>query len=324
LQLGKAAASLPAYERQLRKVLERSRPSVVHTNGLKAHIVGARVAGADAALVWHMHDYIGPRYVTRASLGRYVNRPRAIIANSQSVADDVSAALAPCSQVRVIHNAVALDRFAPSGPVADLDALAKLPRASAGTVRVGLLGTFSRWKGQDVFLRALSALPPELGVRGYVIGAPLYDTVGSQYTLDELSTMARELGITVGFTGFVDSDAALRSLDIVVHASTAPEPFGMVIAEAMACGRALITTATGGAAELVTPGCDAAVHPPGDVHALAQAIAAFARDGALRQQYGERARAAAVRRFDSRRLAAALVDVYEEAVSHAPHGRKTA
>lgn len=324
LQLGKAAASLPAYERQLRKALERSHPSVLHTNGLKAHIVGARVAGADAAVVWHMHDYVGPRYVTRASLGRYVNRPRAIIANSESVARDVSAALAPRSEVRVIHNAVDLNRFAPSGPTADLDALAKLPPVAAGTVRVGLVGTFSRWKGHEVFLRALAALPPELGVRGYVVGAPLYDTAGSQYTLHELSTMARELRITVGFTGFVESDAALRSLDIVVHASTAPEPFGMVIAEAMACGRALITSATGGAAELVTPGSDAAVHPPGDAEALAQAIAAFARDAALRQQYGERARASALRRFDSRRLAAALAGVYEESVSYVRHARKTA
>ena len=59
----------------------------------------------------------------------------------------------------------------------------------------------------------------------------------------------------VGFTGHVaDVPAALRSLDIVVHASTAPEPFGMVIAEGMASRRAVVAARGGGAAELFEDG----------------------------------------------------------------------
>ncbi len=57
----------------------------------------------------------------------------------------------------------------------------------------------------------------------------------------------------------------MRALDIVVHASTRPEPFGLVIAEAMACGRAVITSAAGGAAEIVESEVDALTHTPGDV-----------------------------------------------------------
>jgi glycosyltransferase involved in cell wall biosynthesis len=322
-RLGRAAAALPAYECRLREALKASHPAILHTNGLKAHIVGARVASRRVAVVWHMHDYVERRYLSRAALTRYAGVARAIIANSESVARDVSAALAPRSKVTVIYNAVDLERFAPSGPKADLDALAKLPPPPARTVRVGLVGTFSRWKGHEVFLRALASLPSTLAVRGYIVGAPLYDTIGSQYGLDELSAIARELGIIVGFTGFVESDAAMRALDVVVHASTAPEPFGMVIAEAMACGRALITSATGGAAELVTPGTDAVVHSAGDVDALAQAIAMLVSDATLRQQYGERARAAALRRFDSRRLAESVAGIYEGSAGER-HVRKTA
>jgi glycosyltransferase involved in cell wall biosynthesis len=44
---------------------------------------------------------------------------------------------------------------------------------------------------------------------------------------------------------------AMRALDVVVHASTDPEPFGLVVAEAMACGRAVTTSGTGGASELI-------------------------------------------------------------------------
>ena len=65
----------------------------------------------------------------------------------------------------------------------------------------------------------------------------------------------------VGFTGHVDDvPAALRALDIVVHASVEPEPFGLVIAEAMACGRPLIVSRAGGAAEIAQAG--AVFHSP--------------------------------------------------------------
>ena len=62
-------------------------------------------------------------------------------------------------------------------------------------------------------------------------------------------------------TGFVkDSAAALRALDVVVHGSTAPEPFGLVIAEAMACGRTVIVSDSGGVAEVITGDLNHARH----------------------------------------------------------------
>ena len=73
-----------------------------------------------------------------------------------------------------------------------------------------------------------------------MIGGTLYQTEGSQYDLEDLRRLAANLGLEgrVGFTGFVDEPAAaMRALDVVVHASTQPEPFGLVIAEAMAGGR---------------------------------------------------------------------------------------
>jgi glycosyltransferase involved in cell wall biosynthesis len=318
------AAAWPAYERRLRKALEAIAPDVLHTNGFKAHVAGARAAAPETAVVWHLHEYVSRRPVTAALLRNHVRRCRGIMANSESVARDLVRAIQPPLPVQVVHNAVDLSRFTPSGIRADLDTLAGLPPAAAGTVRVGLVATFSRWKGHEVFFRALAALPSDLRVRGYVVGAPLYDTVGSQYTLQELRARARALGVTIGFTGFVEGEAAMRALDIVVHASTEPEPFGLVIAEAMACGRAVITSGGGGAAELVTPGFDAVTHVPGDVQTLAAAISMLVGDTALRQQYGDRARASALRRFDPRRLATALAGVYEQAVASRHQARKTA
>jgi len=311
IRLMQAASDVPAYQQALRRTLDAFDADVLHTNGFKAHITGAR-ARAGAALVWHIHEYISSRPVSRALLRRYAGRCAAIIANSHSVADDVRAVVGT-APIRVIYNAVNLAAFEPSGPAADLDALAALPPVAPGTLRVGLVGTFAKWKGHETFLRAIALLPRAIPVRAYIIGAPLYETQGSQHSLAALQALAQSLqiGDRVAFTGFVDGVAPVfRALDIAVHASTEPEPFGLAIAEAMACGRAVTTSATGGAAELVQPGVDALTHRPGGAADLARTIEALAVDAPLRGRLGAAARASAVRQFDAAGLAEALSDTY--------------
>lgn len=314
----RAALGVPTYSRRLRRVLSHIGADVLHTNGFKAHIMGAMARGFGAALVWHMHEYVSARPVTRAFVRWYAHRCAAIIAVSDSVAADVRLVAGDGVLVQVIHNAVDLERFAPSGPVADLDALAGLETAPCNAVRVGLVATFSRWKGHEVFLRAMTALPLEPPVRGYVIGGPLYDTKGSQHSRAGLTSLASELGLDdrVGFTGFVQApDEAIRALDVVVHASTDREAFGLVIAEAMACGRAVVTSGTGGSAELVRDGEDALVHRAGDAAHLASRIALLVQDAPLRQRIGAAARDTATHRFDAHRLAAQFSAVYHSAAT---------
>jgi glycosyltransferase involved in cell wall biosynthesis len=240
-----------------------------------------------------------------------------IDANSESVADDLRQVCGDLP-VQALWNAVDLTHFSPIGPRLDLDALSGLPAAGAEVVRVGLLATFARWKGHRTFLSALGMLPPSTRVRGYVLGGPVYETAASQLSSDELRAEADKLGLGVrlGFTGFVQDPAlAIRSLDIVVHASTEPEPFGLVIAEAMACGKAVVVSQTGGAAELVTPGVDALVHSPGDAAGLARRIEELAHDSALRRRIGDAGRATAERSFTRRRLVGALVPIYQGLVT---------
>jgi glycosyltransferase involved in cell wall biosynthesis len=98
-------------------------------------------------------------------------------------------------------------------------------------------------------------------------------------------------------------------LDIVVHASTEPEPFGLVIAEAMACGRPIIVSRAGGAAEIAQAG--ALFHRPGDAVDLAARMSELIADPALRQSLGAAGREAAQRLFSRSRLADSLVAVYE-------------
>ena len=197
------------------------------------------------------------------------------VVNSNSVGRDLKAVCGDAFPIQTVYNGVDTNAFSPCGDRLDLDSLSGLSPAEPGTIRVGLLGTLARWKGHETFLTALSLLAPEIPVRGYVIGDALYQTDGSQTSLAELRDIAQRLGISsrVGFTGFVPEPAsAMRALDIVVHASTQPEPFGLVIVEAMACGRALVASEAGGAAELIDVGVNALAHTPGDATQLAERI----------------------------------------------------
>ncbi len=319
-RLALAAPAIAAYARELARAIADRAPDLIHTNGFKMHVLGAWAAPRGAPLVWHLHDYVRARPMMSRLLRAHVRRAAAVIANSHSVAADARAALSRRVAIFTVHNAIDLERFTPAGPRLDLDRLARMEPLGEGGLRVGLIATLARWKGHRTFLRALAALPETAPVRGYVIGGPLYETAGSQHALDDLRAFANSLGLggRVGFTGFVaDAPAALRALDIVVHASTEPEPFGLVIAEAMACGRPVIASAAGGAAELFIDGADAIAHRPGDAAGLAAAIARLAADRELRRRLGASAATTAARRFTRARMAAELIPLYERAARSA-------
>jgi glycosyltransferase involved in cell wall biosynthesis len=219
------------------------------------------------------------------------------------------------ANIETLYNAIDLSEFSPDGPTADLDHLFQLGPAPSGTVRVGLIATMAWWKGHRDFIQALALVDQSLPVRGYIVGGPVYQSAGSQTDLNELRAFAAKhlpQG-RLGFTGFVDKpSSAIRALDIVVHASTRPEPFGRVIVEAMACGKPVITTGAGGAAELVTHNENALVFRGGDPADLAERIRELASDATLRARLGAAGRKTAGFRFDCRRLGVQLVQIYEE------------
>lgn len=316
-----AAPDVARYTRQLRACLRAIAPDLIHSNGLKMHLLGAWARPHGTPVLWHVREYISSRPAMSRLLRMNASRCAAAIGISRSVAEDVRQVCGAGLAVHLVYNAIDTERFSPYGAVADLDVLAGMDPAAQGTVRVGLPATLATWKGQAVFLEALSRLPQSLPFRGYIIGGEVYEPDGSQQSLAHLRVMARDLGIgdRVGFTGFVDQPAAaFRALDIVVHASTRPEPFGRVIAEAMACGRAVVASEAGGAAEIIQVGTNALGHPPGDTAALANCIARLAGDAELRGKLGRAARATAKDRYDRRRLAAELQPMYEQARGQRP------
>jgi glycosyltransferase involved in cell wall biosynthesis len=313
-----ASFGIAIYAVKLRRLLRQIKPDVIQTNGFKMHVLGAIAKPPRVPLIWHIHDYVSSRPLMAWLLQRFSRRCSLALANSNSVKEDVRRSCGDGPAVITLYNGVDTKVFAPQGSTLDLDSLAGLAPSPPGVVRIGIVATLARWKGHETFLRAIAQLPRELAFRAYVIGGAMYQTDGSQYAVTELMALAQKLGISdrIGFTGFVDEPAAaMRALDIVVHASTEPEPFGLVITEGMACGRAVIAAASGGAAEITEPGINSLSHAPGDAGSLAKQILSLATDAALRQSLAEAGRASVEKRFSQSRMAKELIPIYSTLVA---------
>ena len=286
------------FLQQFRTMLRELRPTLVHSNGAKSHLLLA-LGGGKVPVVWHVHDFYSERPLMAKLLRNVRKSVSHIVAISDAVKRDVEATL-PGVAVTTVRNCVDIQHFSPR------EREATLP------FRVGLVATYANWKGHRVFLNALARLPSF--VHGWIVGGPIYATAGSQVTQDELQSHANALGIAdrVTFLPFQpDPVSEYRMLDVVVHASTRPEPFGLTIAEAMSCGRAVVVAAAGGALELFTDGVDAIGYTPGDAEDLASAIGRILDEEPLRKQLETNARLTAIRQFAPERFGHELRAVYE-------------
>jgi len=312
-----AALDTAEYIHRLGAAVRQFSPSVVHSNGIKMHLLAA-AASVRAPLVWHIRDFIGERPLVSRALRACAWRADAGIAISNAVGEDARRVL-PRLPLSVIHDAIDTDFFSPSGPAADLDALAGRAPAPAGTVRIGLVATYARWKGHEVFLQAARLIKARLSgaeVRFYIVGGPIYDTAASEYAPEELRALARQLGVDsyVLFVPFQERiDEVYRALDIVVHTGTRREPFGRTIAEAMATGKPGVVSRESGAAELCAHTIDTVCIALGDPETLAEAVRGLVLDAPQRVRIGSAARSAAAERFSRGRLARQVLHAYRGA-----------
>jgi glycosyltransferase involved in cell wall biosynthesis len=168
-------------------------------------------------------------------------------------------------------------------------------------------------KGHLVLLRALAqarAQAPEVTL----------DVAGRGPLEPALKAYARELGLeqAVRFLGFVTPvQAAIENAAVVVVPSLG-EGFGMVALEAMERARPVIASAVGGLPEIVADGETGLVVPPADADALADAIAALARDLPRAAAMGRAGRERALAAFTPERCVERVEELYLRALAPAP------
>lgn len=181
---------------------------------------------------------------------------------------------------------------------------------------VGIVGRLVPWKGQDRLLRAVALLRDEgRDVHALVVGGAGHG--GDAAYERGLPVLAARLGLgeAVTFTGEVpDAGAHIQLMDTLVNAST-PEPFGLVLLEAMALGVPVVAVDAGGPREIVEPGRSGLLVPTGEPQDLADSVRPLLDDPTLRRAVAVRARARFAARFTAERMAGELTDRFAELAS---------
>jgi len=272
----KTAFNLLTYVLRLVDFISTQNIELIHTNSLKADILGG-IAGrlTQTPVIWHMRDRITEDYlpVTATRVMRTLCRliPDFIIGNSLATIETLQ--LKGARPSIAIPSGVDIRAYDQEHLSATKDSSdAKLSNAK-GEARIGLVGRICSWKGQHIFLRAAAEVLKKFPETHFqIIGAALFEE--RQYEL-EMHELAKTLGIehAVEFTGFRNDVANLiQMLDILVHASITGEPFGQVIVQGMAAGKPVVATDGGGVPEIVIHGTTGLLVPMADVTSLGSAI----------------------------------------------------
>jgi glycosyltransferase involved in cell wall biosynthesis len=239
-------------------------------------LLGPAVKRAVAPLVFWAHDAVTGKHWTER-LARRV-RPDLVICNSR-------------------YTAASMGNLYPDVPTVVLACpvspeTARLTATERAAVRVSLdtpidstviiqVSRMERWKGHTLVMDALAGLHALPWVWWIVGGAQRPEELAY---VDELRAAAGRLGVAdrVRFPGERrDVRQLLAAADIYCQANLGPEPFGIAFIEALAAGLPVVTTAMGGALEIVDDSCGILV-PPGDVMALAASLRRLVADPALR------------------------------------------
>jgi glycosyltransferase involved in cell wall biosynthesis len=185
---------------------------------------------------------------------------------------------------------------------------------------IAMVGRFQRGKGQHLFIEAAAAVCRRKPDARFILVGDTQFGLEPGYKA-ELEDLVRryELSHSVVFTGWRNDVPALLSIvDILVHPSTAPESFGLVVVEALLLGKPVIVSHQGGLTEIVTDGETGFLVPPGDVTVLAGKILLLLSNEGLRREMGERGRGFVLERFTMTRMIEELEQSYFDVVGGAP------
>ena len=264
--------------RRLSRVLQDERPDAVICHSSRITGLAAPVVRAHGAplMLW-VHDALSGR--TWAERWARRSRPRFAIANSRFT----------CESVRQVYpdtpHAVMYAPVSAAGTGGEDRAVIRAALGAAAATPVVIVASrFEAWKGHRDLITALAAVrePWQLWIAGRA----------QRGAEDDYERGLRQLAAATGVSSRVqflgerhDVPALMRAADVHCQPNSAPEPFGLAFIEALYAGLPVVTTAIGGAREIVTDECGILV-PPGEPGALEHALRRMVTDAAARQRLG--------------------------------------
>ena len=270
-------------------------------------------------------EQLGGGYAVSSEIERTAyHGAAAIVAVSEGMRADILRSypdLDPAS-VRVIYNGIDTEQW---HPVEDAETLAALG-IDPTRPSIVFVGRITRQKGLPYLLRAAERLDPEVQLI-LCAGAP--DT---PEILAEVEGLVRGLQETRDGVVWIDRHLSRHELCVALTAATTfvcpsiYEPLGIVNLEAMACGAAVVGTATGGIPEVVadgvtgrlvpieqvTDGTGTPLDPEAFVADLARVLGEVVSDRERAKEYGLAGRKRAVTEFSWQRIAEQTAALYAE------------
>lgn len=253
----------------LELVREAGKVDLVYANSQKAFTLAAIAALLRRRkLVWHLHDILSPSHfgaVQRKIQTRLANGVACrVVVPSRAAAEAFVQSGGRGDLVAVVPNGVR--RSLDPRTKAELRAHLGLPQ---DRLLAGIFSRLSPWKGQHIVLDALEEANEFTGI---FAGAALF---GEQDYAESLHAKARNPafeGRAIFLGQRSDVQLLMQAMDVVVHPSIDPEPFGLTLVEAMLAGVPLVATDAGASAEILDNGRYGRLFSPGDARALAAAL----------------------------------------------------
>jgi glycosyltransferase involved in cell wall biosynthesis len=284
----------------LARLARRKQVDVVFCNGGHALLFGkpaALLAGRPCA--WWVHGYFpeDPLNGHGIALAERILQADLILANSQYTARMLRRVFPEHGRIGILTPAVDTSRFF---PLAENGAVLR-ERLGLGKHQliVGHFGRLHPFKGQHIFLQAVRQLVQgKTSCHFVLVGGTPFGLAPEYEQMLRRFVSAHRLERAVSFLGArSDVNELMNACDVVVHSSVEPEPWGLVVAEAMAAGRPVVATAGGGPQEMICDRANGRLVPANDAHALAAAIEGVLADPQQRRSMGMAARARAMQKW---------------------------
>ncbi len=285
----------------------RFKPNLIHVNNEplcnRAAVLAGKVLGVP--VISHVRGDQQGSLMMRP----FFRMPDYFIAVSRWVSESIGRIGVPAQKRTYIYDGIELDKL---DLQADGNAFRQRHGIAPNTFVVGLVGLLIPWKGQELFVDAAKILAAQLPNAVFAVVGGTPDEF--QYYEAALRQKVQAAGLSerVVFTGHVSGMAQVyNGLNVVLSASTSPEPLGTVIIEAMTLARPLIAPNHGGAVEMIEDGRTGLLFNAGDADDLASKIALLHRDPALGLALGSAARAHALQAFAIREHVSQVEAVYD-------------
>lgn len=269
---------------KISKIIKHNKIDIVYTNTsvILPGAITAKLLGKKS--VWHIREVLKDESKIVKILKRIIKSFSDVIITN-SIATRNSLGYSDYSNVKVVYNAVNEIKIS--------------EKKNTDIIRVGMAGRINRWKGQKLFVDlAENTLKNEKINLEFLIAGDAYK--GEEYLEEELKQYINSKSIDnkVKMLGRIDDIAKFYELiDVFILPSIEPEPFGLVVIEAMSCGIPVIATNHGGPCEIIDNGYDGYLADYKDCIEMSGILSKLINDDKMRKKIGENGRETYKQRF---------------------------